>query len=143
MKKILLFVIMILYGNAVYAENSGIGLQLPQMGSSYGQDSIRAGDLDCKNSIGGSTNLEFGITGIIDNYQSPFGSGYDPMNSQSRDIGVYARIVIPLDGPKERINCNSLYELELRKKRLEVLRLQEELEALRRLNASGQNDFEN
>lgn len=143
MKKILLFVVMILYGNSVYAENSGIGLQLPQMGSSYGQDSIRAGDLDCKNSIGGSTNLEFGITGIIDNYQSPFGGGYDPMNTQSRDIGVYARIVIPLDGPKERINCNSLYELELRKKRLEVLRLQEELEALRRLNASGQNDFEN
>ena len=33
----------------------------------------------------------------------------------SRDVGVYARIVIPLDGPKERINCNDLYELRIEK----------------------------
>jgi hypothetical protein len=140
MKKLLLFLTMAIYGQTAYADNSGIGLQLPQMGSSYGQDSIRAGDIDCKNSIGGSTNLEFGLTGIIDNYESPFGSS---SGNSSRDIGVYARIVIPLDGPKERINCNSLYELELRKKRLEVLKLQEELEALKRLNADGNGGFEN
>ena len=127
------------------ADNSGIGVTLPGMSSSYGQDSIRAGDLDCKNSIGGATNLEFGVTGVVDNYQSPFGGGnFDPTRSSERDIGVYARITIPLDKPKERINCNSLYQLELRKKRLEVLKLQQELEALKRLNASGENDeFEN
>lgn len=129
---------MLLFTAPAYADNSSIGLQLPNAGMAYGQDSIRAGELDCKNSIGGSTQLEFGITGVIDNYNSPFsGGGTD----SSRDIGVYARIVIPLDGPKERINCNSLYELELRKKRLEVLRLQEELEQLRRLNAV--QEFEN
>lgn len=122
------------------AENSALSLQLPSVPSTYGQDSIRAGDLDCKNAIGGSTQLEFGLTGIIDNYDSPFS---DSFGESSRDIGVYARIVIPLDGPKERINCNALYELELRKKRLEVLRLQEELEALKRLNASGNTGFEN
>jgi hypothetical protein len=127
------------------ADNSGIGVTLPGMSSNYGQDSIRAGDLDCKNSIGGATNLEFGVTGVVDNYQSPFGGGnFDPTRGSERDIGVYARITIPLDKPKERINCNSLYQLELRKKRLEVLKLQQELEALKRLNASGENDeFEN
>jgi len=119
-----------------------IGLQLPNMGSSYGQDSIRSGDIDCKNSIGGSTNLEFGVTGIIDNYESPFGGNNGQMDT-SKDVGVYARIVIPLDGPKERINCNDLYELELRKKRLEVMKLQQELEQLRRLNESSEGDFEN
>ena len=124
----------------VYAQNSGIGLSLPGASTTYGQDSIRAGDLDCKNSIGGATNFEFGITGIIDNYQSPFGGGQD---NSSKDVGVFARITIPLDKPKERINCNSLYELELRKKRLEVLKLQQELEALRRLNESGGQQFEN
>jgi len=123
------------------ADNSGLNLQLPSSPTAYGQDSIRAGDLDCKNAIGGATQLEFGVTGIIDNYQSPFGSGYDPLEPQSRNVGVYARIVIPLDGPKERINCNSLYQLELRKKRLEVLRLQEEIEQLRALNNA--NNFEN
>lgn len=142
MKKILLSFVVLCYASSANAQNSGIGLQLPSMGSSYGQDSIRAGDLDCKNSIGGGTNLEFGVTGIIDNYTSPLGKGFDPMSPQTRDIGLYARIIIPLDGPKERINCNSLYELELRKKRLEVLKLQEELDALKRLNTSGGNGFE-
>lgn len=127
--------------SASTAENSSLNLALPSSPGTYGQDSIRAGELDCKNAIGGATQLEFGVTGIVDNYQSPFGSSSNDIES-SKDIGVYARIVIPLDGPKERINCNSLYELELRKKRIEVLKLQEELEALKRLNANG-GGFEN
>ena len=127
-------------GSSAFADSSSIGLQLPSAGSTYGQDSIRAGDLDCKNAIGGATQLEFGVTGIIDNYESPFGSS-NGLPSE-KNVGVFARIVIPLDGPKERINCNSLYELELRKKRIEVLKLQEELEALRKLNQNG-GGFEN
>lgn len=140
MKKYIMIVAMLFLSSIASADNSAIGLQLPQMGQAYGQDSFRAGDLDCKNSIGGSTSLEFGVTGIIDNYESPFSGGRD---DSSRDVGVYARIVIPLDGPKERINCNTLYELELRKKRLEVLKLQQELEQLRALNAQGGQQFEN
>ena len=140
MKRYLILIGLLFPINAV-ADNSGIGLTLPGASQSYGQDSIRAGELDCKNSIGGATNLEFGLTGIIDNYNSPFGGGNDL--DSTRDVGVYARIVIPLDKPKERINCNSLYELELRKKRLEVLKLQQELEALKQLNAAGGLAFEN
>lgn len=136
MKNVLLITAAIFWTTSALAQSSSLNLQLPGASQPYGQDSIRAGDLDCKNAIGGSTNLEFGVTGIIDNYQSPFGGGAN-VGDSSRDIGVYARIIIPLDGPKERINCNSLYELELRKKRLEVLRLQEELDALRKLNAGG------
>lgn len=136
MKKILLIVSLTILTKFVFAQSSALSLQLPGMPQSYGQDSIRAGDLHCQNAIGGSTNLEFGVTGIVDNYQSPFGGGANNDPSK-RNIGLYARIVVPLDGPKERINCNSLYELELRKKRLEVLRLQEEIDALKRLNASG------
>jgi hypothetical protein len=123
------------------ANNSGIGLSLPGAAQSYGQDSIRAGDLDCKNSIGGATTFEFGVTGVIDNYSSPFGE--PDYGNEEKDVGLYARIVIPLDKPKERINCNSLYQLELRKKRLEVLKLQQELEALKRLNEAGGVEFEN
>ena len=125
-----------------WAENSSLNLQLPGASNSYGQDSFRAGELDCKNAIGGATNIEFGVTGIIDNATDPF-SSEDPLNPTKKDIGVYARIVIPLDGPKERINCNTLYELELRKKRIEILKLNEELEQLRRLNQSSGNAFEN
>ena len=138
MRKLCAFIIGIMFGTAAYADSSSLNLALPSTPGAYGQDSIRAGDLDCKNAIGGATQLEFGVTGIIDNANTPFGNN---TGSSSKDIGVFARIVIPLDKPKERINCNSLYELELRKKRIEVLKLQEELEALRRLNAQG--GFEN
>lgn len=117
---------------SVVLGNSSLSLQLPSAGSAYGQDSFRAGDLDCKNAIGGATNFEFGMTGIIDNATSPFSSS-DPNNPTTKDIGLYARIVIPLDAPKERINCNTLYKLELHKKRLEVLRLEEELKNLKKL----------
>ena len=132
---------MLLTATTARGESSSLNLALPSTPQAYGQDSIRAGELDCKNAIGGATNLEFGVTGIIDNHQGPFGSSNGL--PQEKDIGLYARIIIPLDGPKERINCNSLYQLELRKKRLEVLKLQQELEALRRLNESGGNGFEN
>jgi hypothetical protein len=140
MRKIWIVLTTLCISSGAMAENSSIGLQLPNAGGAYGQDSIRAGDLDCKNAIGGATQLEFGVTGVIDNFESPFNSN-GGMPSE-KNVGVYARIVIPLDGPKERINCNSLYELELRKKRIEVLKLQEELEALKRLNQNG-GGFEN
>lgn len=129
----------LLLSSSVLADSSSLNLSLPNAGQSYGQDSIRTTDgLECKNSIGGSTNFEVGVTGIIDNAKNPFSSS-DPNNPTSKDIGVYARIVIPLDGPKERINCNSLYEIELRKKRIEVLKLQEELNALKKLNGGFEN----
>lgn len=140
MKKVWLVCVFLFMHSYAMAENSSLNLQLPSSNATYGQDSFRAGDLDCKNAIGGSTNVEFGVTGIVDNAVSPF-SSEDPLNPTSKDIGVYARIVIPLDGPKERVNCNTLYQLELRKKRIEILKLQEELEALRQLNKS--NSFEN
>jgi hypothetical protein len=141
MKRLALLLTMLCIPTLASADNSGLNLTLPSTPQAYGQDSIRAGELDCKNAIGGATNLEFGVTGIIDNHQGLFGSNNGM--PQEKDIGVYARIVIPLDGPKERINCNSLYQLELRKKRLEVLKLQQELEALRQLNQGGNSGFEN
>jgi len=140
MKKYFLGAVLFLFSSIAFAENSSLNLQLPNSGATYGQDSFRAGDLDCKNAIGGATNIEFGVTGIVDNATGPF-SSEDPLNPESKDIGVYARIIIPLDGPDERINCNTLYQLELRKKRIEILKLQEELEALKQLNQSG--NFEN
>tara|TARA_R110000822_G_scaffold100995_1_gene226989 strand:+ start:5894 stop:6073 length:180 start_codon:yes stop_codon:yes gene_type:complete len=52
---------------------------------------------------------------------------------QTSDIGVYAKINIPIGGPKERINCNTLYKLELEIKRMEVMKLKAEINNLRQL----------
>ena len=124
----------ILSCTTVMANNSSMSLSLPNASSSFGTDSIKAGDLDCKNSIGGSTNFELGLTGVINNAIAPFGIGKkDADNPQTKDLGIYARIIIPLDGPRERINCNTLYQLELQRRRLEIEKLRQEIEMLKNL----------
>ena len=121
-----------------FADNSSLNLQLPNAGNSYGTDKIRAGDFECSAAIGGATNFEIGATGIINNAVSPFGSE-DANNPQTKDIGLYARIVIPLDAPRSRLNCNDLYRLELQRRQLEVMKLQQELENLKKLQGGFEN----
>lgn len=114
-----------------------MSFSIPSISSVSGNDSIRAGDLDCKNAIGGSTNFEIGMTGVINNAVMPIIGKKDPNNPQLKDIGLYARLIIPLDAPKERINCNTLYQLELQRRRLEVERLRQEIEYLKQLQSDG------
>jgi len=128
----------LMFCGVAMADSSSLNLQLPNAGSSYGTDKIRAGDFECSAAIGGATNFEIGATGIVNNAVSPF-SSEDPSNPTSKDIGLYARIVIPLDAPRERVNCNTLYQLELERRRLEVMKLQQELENLKKLQGGFDN----
>jgi len=128
----------LMFCGVAMADSSSLNLQLPNAGSSYGTDKIRAGDFECSAAIGGATNFEIGATGIVNNAVSPF-SNEDPSNPTSKDIGLYARIVIPLDAPRERVNCNTLYQLELERRRLEVMKLQQELENLKKLQGGFDN----
>jgi hypothetical protein len=126
-----LLICVLIYASSSWANS--LNLSLPGSPGSYQSDKFRAGDLDCSNAIGSATNLEFGVTGIIEN------GGYDSMNNyyndnQTGDVGVYARITIPLGKRvKNRVDCNRLYELELRAKQLEVQKLEAELRQLREL----------
>ena len=121
--------LLVLVGTAM-ADSTSMSLSLPSSGMSYGTDSIKASELDCKNSIGGSTNFELGLTGVINNVTGIFSTA-NVKEPQSKDIGVYARLVIPLDAPTERINCNTLYQLELQHRRLEIEKLRAEIEMLK------------
>jgi hypothetical protein len=123
-------VALLLFCTQALADSSSMSFSLPSASLSSGSDKIRAGDLDCSNSIGGSTNFELGLTGIINNATSLF-STEDKNNPQTKDLGLYARLIIPLDAPKERINCNTLYQLELQRRRLEVEKLRQEIELLK------------
>ena len=112
---------------AAYADNASVNLSIPGMPQSYQSDRFRAGDLDCSNAIGSATQLEFGVTGIVEK-NDMFS------NDEMGDVGVYARIIIPLgDRVRSRVDCSKLYELELRKKELEVQKLEQELQQLRAL----------
>jgi len=129
---LLVLVFILLYASVAFGQSNSLNLSLPSAPGSYQSDRFKAGDLDCSNAIGSATNLELGVTGII-------GRGYtDPLDgyvdSRVGDVGVFARIVIPLgQKPKSRIDCNELYQLELRKKQLEVMRLEQEIRQLRAL----------
>ena len=128
---------MLLLATQTIADSNSMSFSLPSISSVSGSDSIRAGDLDCKNAIGGSTNFEIGMTGVINNAVVPIIGKKDNLNPETKDIGLYARIIIPLDGPKERINCNTLYQLELQRRRLEVERLKQEIEYLKMIQNEG------
>ena len=125
-------IMLLLFASVAFGQSSSLNLSLPSAPGNYQSDRFKAGDLDCSNAIGSATNLEFGVTGIIGRgYTDPL-SGY--VDSRVGDVGVFARIIIPLgQKPKARIDCNELYLLELRKKQLEVMRLEEELRQLRQL----------
>ncbi len=142
--KFLIIIILLLVSSAVWSDSSSLNLNLPSSPQSYASDRIRSGTLDCQNAIGSSTNVEFGVVGFIDNgYDSPFASTQRDMNYpqvRTNDVGVYARINIPIGAPKERINCNTLYQLELEKKRMEVAKLKQEIANLRTLQFAEEQD---
>lgn len=130
-----LAVILAILGGAAQADSTSLALQLPTPSMSYQSDSFRAGELDCSMAIGGSLNLELGVLGGVNNL------GGNDLAPQTKDIGIFARIVIPLNAPKSRIDCNQLYLLELQQRRLEIEQLHAELEAMKQLQQE-QMDFE-
>ena len=138
---IVLRYILLLVLSSTAMANSSLNLALPSASSGYGTDRIKAGDLDCSNSIGGATVFDVGLTGIVNNAVTPIIGKEDPNNPEAKQIGVYARIVIPLDAPNERINCNTLYQLELQRRRLEVEKLRQEIELLKSMQ--GGDGFDN
>ena len=130
-----LVLVLCLLSSSAVADSSSLSLALPNPPMNYQSDSFSTGSTRCSNAVGGGVNLEYGVTGVL--------SGLDTMN-KGKDIGVYARIVIPLDKPKARINCDDLYQIELAQRRLEIQKLRDELEALKNLqNAGGEMEFEN
>lgn len=111
------------------AQNGSMTLSMPSAPGSFQSDRFRAGDLDCSMAIGSATNVEFGVLGVINNNQQ-ITTSVAPTN---RDVGVYGRIIIPIGAPKGRVDCNILYQLELEKRRIEILKLQGELNNLKNL----------
>jgi hypothetical protein len=135
-----LTIVLCCIASSAIADSSTLSLALPNPPMNYQSDRFRAGNLDCSNAVGGGTNLEFGVTGVVSNVGgtvNTFG-----MAHQDKDVGVYARVVIPLDKPKSRINCDDLYQVELSQRRLEIQQLRYELEALKDLQKGGM-EFEN
>jgi hypothetical protein len=110
-----------------------LNLSLPGLPGSFQSDSFRANGLDCSMAIGSSTNVEFGVIGLVNRDNQQVTTAPVNPNDPRKNVGVYGRIIIPIGAPKERLDCNELYQLELRKKRMEIQKLEGELNNLRNL----------
>lgn len=132
----LIILLAVLFPSVAIAQS--VNMQMPQAPQSFQSDRFRHGDMDCSNAIGSSTNLEFGVLGLIDQPDyNPLSPNYNMGGGQN--TGVYARITIPLNVPEERINCNTLYQLALERERLEVQKLKREIANLRALQFENDN----
>lgn len=123
------------------ADSTSMSLSLPSASSSNGQDSVKMEQMQCSNSISGGTMFEMGITGVVNNVVAPIIGKEDLNNPQTKDLGLYARLIIPIDAVAERVNCNSLYQLMLQKQRLEMTKLRQEINLLK--NMQNSTTFEN
>jgi hypothetical protein len=130
MLRFLCCVLLFSLGVPAFGQNNSINLALPGAPGSYQSDSFRAEGLDCSMAIGSATNVEFGVIGVINRAPNTITTD---LNMQQRDVGVYGRITIPIGAPRTRLDCNELYQLELKKKRMEVQKLERELQNLRAL----------
>lgn len=138
--RFLVILLLMMSANALGNGSNSLNLAIPNSPSSYQSDRIRTGDVECQMAIGSSTNVEFGVVGIL-NQNDPFNSNYNNLIDPSmynnddmvKDVGVYARITIPIGAPKKRLDCAKLYQLELEKQRLELFKLKQEVQQLRQL----------
>ena len=131
-----LTLVLCVISSSVVADSNSLSLALPSPPMNYQSDSFSTGGTRCSNAVGGGVNLEYGVTGVL--------SGLDTHDSRGKNIGVYARIVIPLDKPKSRIKCDDLYQIELTQRMLEIQKLRNEIEALKNLQTvDSEMEFEN
>jgi hypothetical protein len=138
------FILLMMMSSMAWAQSSSLNLNLPSTPGSYASDRIRTSEnVECSMAIGGSVNVEFGVVGVINqngpfyNNQGLYPEGYDP-DGIVKDVGVYAKITIPLNAPKKRLDCNRLYLLELERTRMEIQKLKAEMTQLRTLKFEGE-----
>ena len=128
--KYIIGIVLVMFCNLSSAVNGSLNLSIPTAPGSYLSDRIRAGEIDCSMAIGSGVNVEFGVVGVLTNNDT-ISTGLPP--SQAKDIGVYGRIIIPIGRPKGRLDCSLLYSMELEKKRMEIQRLEVELQNLKNM----------
>lgn len=73
---------------------------------------------ECENALSGKAQVEYGVAASNAQSSSSFSTVTQP--DQGKNITVYGKIIIPIGAPKSRIDCNRLFELEVRKRELEI-----------------------
>lgn len=114
-----------------------LSLSMPYGSAGYGTDSISANGVNCSNAINGSAQFE---TGVLATQAQPTNTNVGNTNNDTR-AGIYARIVVPINPPKTRIDCSRLYEITLQRQQLELQALRQQLEDERKQRNPDLSEF--
>ncbi len=92
-----------------------------------GSDSVRTSDgAECRSSNASDKRLEVGAYGSdARSDQSNFGNSFN--NQSGSDAGLFAKFTYEFGAPNKKVNCNAMYNNELRRQELELQLLEEKL----------------
>lgn len=109
-------------------------LNIPSLSSSNNYDEFRTSNgMTCRQSLSGTAQLQIGgvvsqnDTNDYNNYHNGYNNGFRDNN----ESGVFAQLVIPI-GTRDRIECKTLYDIEVEKQVLELQQLKAQVEMLKR-----------
>ena len=109
--------------NNSYAQSSGIAIQLPNTINGGARDRIVTPErFECENSLSGKAQLEYGVAASSGTTNNTFATSQTNGNA----VTVYGKIVIPIGAPKSRIDCDRLFQLEMRRRELEIKLLEQQ-----------------
>lgn len=94
-----------------------VSVQLPSTITGNARDRIVTPErFECEMSLSGKAQLEYGLAASNTIQPNSFVTNPDP----GKNVTVYGKLVIPIGAPKSRIDCNILYEMEIRRRELEI-----------------------
>ena len=114
--------------------SSASAMTLPSMGASNNYDEFRTSSgMTCRQSLSGVAQFQIGgLVSSDDNSDyNKYDSGYNHGNRNRDERGVFAQLVIPI-GTQDRIECKTLYDIEVEKQHLELKQLKAQIELLKK-----------
>lgn len=106
------------YADGYTNHSSSTGFNLPGVSTPSGYDEVRAADgTTCRSALG-NRGAYVDVGGVATERDGSFGNG-----------AVYGRVIVPLGQKPDRIDCGSLYQLEIERLRAEVAMMKASQEA--------------
>lgn len=108
-------------------------LSIPSVGTSSNYDEFRTSSgMSCRQSVSGSAQLQIGgVASKDDSNDHAYGTSWNSRDYTRDEKGVFIQLVVPL-GITDRIDCTTLYNIEVEKQNLELQQLKSQIELLKK-----------
>ena len=103
--------------------------------TTIGSDEVRGRDgTTCRQGSYVGPTVDFGVSvmpststtsGVNSTLAAQITNQLSDQSTQQRNLGVYARVVIPFGKQPDRLDCTKLYSLEIERLQLELVRMKE------------------